>query len=102
MDRILKIKDEYISKSISFNIKGNIVKIRQGMSEKLMNYLYDNGYSEYFEVVQAVSLKDESIWVENKVEITEPILNGLHKEPTPTPVIKKKAVPVKIDKDANI
>ena len=101
MDKILKIKDEYISKSISFNIKGNIVKIRQGMSEKSMNYLFDNGYSEYFDVVKAVSLTDESIWVENKVEIVEPIVTGLI-DLTVTPIIKKKDVRVKIDKDANI
>jgi hypothetical protein len=101
MDKILKIKDEYISKSISFNIKGNIVKIRQGMSEKSMNYLFDNGYSEYFDVVKAVSLIDESIWVENKVEIVEPIVTGLI-DLTVTPKLKKKLVDVKKDNNANI
>lgn len=96
MDKILKIKDEYISKSISFNIKGNIVKIRQGMSEKLMNYLFDNGYSEYFDVVKAVSLKDESIWVENKVEIVEPVVIGLI-DLTVTPKLKKKLADAKVN-----
>jgi len=108
MDRILKIKDEYISKVTTININGNAVKLREGMSEKLMNYLYDNGYNKYFDVIQAVSLTDESIWVDNAVERTEPVewfvKPMFNKEPTPTPAIKKKDVAVKTknNKDADL
>jgi len=99
MDKILKIKDEYVGKKINVSIPsaGYKVSIHEGMTQKYMNTLYDLGFTQYFDVINSVSLVDDTIEVIEDTPIA--VFDGLFDitpkpEVTPTPALKKKAVGV--------
>lgn len=96
MERILKLKNQYIGSTQFIKFKGITMRIKEGMDEKLMNMLYDNGFSEYFEVVSSVSLIDDSIEI---IDTPQTLFENPIKmmEVTPTPEVKKKSVAVKIN-----
>lgn len=94
MTRILKVKDEYAGKVISIKMpQGYNVNIREDISQKYMNTLYDLGLTQYFDVVESVSLVDDTIEV---IEEVKPSSFEITPKPevTPTPVLKKKDVRV--------
>lgn len=99
MDRILKLKDEYIGKKVTSAVPGAgyKVNIHSNMTQKYMNTLYDLGLSQYFEVVSSISLVDDTIEVieDTPTAVFEGLFDITPKpEPTPTPKFKKKVVGV--------
>ena len=98
MTKILKLKDEYVDKVVSIKMpQGYSVNIREGISQKYMNTLYDLGLTQYFDVIESVSLVDDTIEVINDqpTAVFEGLFDITPKpEVTPTPALKKKAVAV--------
>lgn len=97
MNNILTVKDEFKDKKINVKTALNSkITICEGMSQKHMNLLYDQGLTKYFDVVQSVSLIDDTIEVTLMDEI--PQQKGLiDLTVTPTPKLKKKLVAAKLN-----
>jgi hypothetical protein len=102
MEKILKIKDEYLGKSIS--LSGYKVKLTADKSQKFLNGIYGMGFTEYLDEIVSVSLVDDTIEVVEKTEVTGKMIHfmGVLPEVTPTPAIKKKAVAVKKEDNGDI
>lgn len=87
MEKLLKIKDEYLGKSIS--LSGYKVTLTEDKSQKFLNGIYIMGFSQYLDEIVSVSLVDDTIEVIEGTEVTNKMIYfmGVLPDVTPTPVV---------------